>query len=341
MLTANLTGSYTATHLSFPTLCIDTFWEGLSLQTSVQHLDLRACVCQDLTPLEPLSQLTHLDLRKVRISSRAAQRTALQLLFGFSQLRHLQLNRLAVTDATPLASLTLLTYLNLRSAPLRDLSPLGSLTDLQLLDLHAAPAGDLTPLGQLRQLRHLDLSHSEAQRLEPIARLTCLHQLLLPCAKVTSVAPLSGLLRLLLLDMSQARHAKRDWEQLVTCRSLRKLCVSGYAQAGVQRLQRAVAAAAAAGGAEPLPTAAAALVAGKEATDTAAGAAPLHGTAAVAIRERGATAAGGAVGRKLIVVYDQGELRLMGEHQLLQLKSVVSAPGAPCWGNAGRDVWCQ
>eukprot|EP00877_Chromochloris_zofingiensis_P014127 jgi/Chrzof1/8969/Cz03g31110.t1 len=209
----------------------------------LQHLELPKLSREhSLQSLSGLTKLTSLNIRKYVEPAEPGRHRALAALSYLSALTALQsltLNYLQPSSVEPMSELSLLTHLSLRAAAAQDLTPLSSLVQLVLLDLHASTAKRLEPLCNLRQLRHLDLSSSETTSLTALSGLMHLSQLLIASSRARSVSPLSGLCKLRLLDISLNKYAS-EWDALGHLLALRRLYVSGYQQAGVQRLQRAL-----------------------------------------------------------------------------------------------------
>ena len=87
--------------------------------------------------------------------------TALTSLDGIDAapgLQHLSLRGCKkITDFTPLARLTSLTYLRLWETQIEDLSPLSGLVELTYLDLNSTPIRDIAPLHRLSKLTTLHI----------------------------------------------------------------------------------------------------------------------------------------------------------------------------------------
>lgn len=96
------------------------------------------------------------------------------------KLADLRLNKLAqlfltnneITDITPIASLTNLTYLDLKQNQLSDLKPLKSLTNLSVLSIEGNQISDIAPLGDLTKLKGLFMSGNSIKDLQPLEGLT-------------------------------------------------------------------------------------------------------------------------------------------------------------------------
>ncbi len=98
-----------------------------------------------------------------------------------------------VTELSPLATLTALTYLNVGGNQVSNLKPLTHLTHLWGLSLWYNQVTDISPLGSLTALTYLNLADNYVSDLRPLANLTSLEKLDLFDNEVESIAPLSGL----------------------------------------------------------------------------------------------------------------------------------------------------
>jgi len=72
-----------------------------------------------------------------------------------NQLSKLFLTDNQITDITPIASLTNLTYLDLKDNQISDLKPLKSLTNLSILSIEGNQISDIKPLASLPKLKGL------------------------------------------------------------------------------------------------------------------------------------------------------------------------------------------
>ena len=110
----------------------------------------------------------------------------------------------AISDVSPLSSLTNLTSLNLSGNDISDFSPLSNLTNLTSLTLINTTISNLSPLSSLTSLTYLslggdDLSNSD---LSPLTSLTSLTSLELFVTKISDVSKLSSLINLTRLNLS-------------------------------------------------------------------------------------------------------------------------------------------
>ena len=98
-----------------------------------------------------------------------------------------------VTDLSPLATLTALTYLNVGGNQVADIRPLANLTNLTGLSLWNNQVTDVAPLRSLTALTYLNLADNYVSDLGPLAKLISLDELDLFDNEVKDLAPLSGL----------------------------------------------------------------------------------------------------------------------------------------------------
>ena len=122
-------------------------------------------------------------------------------LANLTQLTWLYLNRTAVSDVSPLAGLTQLTELELYRTAVSDVSPLAGLTQLTELELGFTAVSDVSPLANLTQLTSLLLYNTAVSDVSPLANLTQLISLLLYNTAVSDVSPLANLTQLISLGL--------------------------------------------------------------------------------------------------------------------------------------------
>ena len=165
----------------------------------------------DLSPIQKLTQLTHLDLSGNDVSdvfplSRLTALRTLRLyknpisdispLAGLKQLVDLELPDTPVSDISPLTELGQLISLNLSNTPISDVSPLAGLTQLRRLYLHSTSLSDIAALSSLTQLTRLDIGSSDIADLSSLEGLTQLVDLTLWHNAISDVSPLAGLTQL-------------------------------------------------------------------------------------------------------------------------------------------------
>ncbi len=120
-----------------------------------------------------------------------------------SALTRLDLTRLQIVDASPLAALTNLDTLHLGHNEIVDVSPLAALTRLEHLDLGSNEVVDVGPLAALTGLEHLDLSSNEIVDVSALAALTGLERLNLSGNPLVDVSPLTALAALEWLSLGR------------------------------------------------------------------------------------------------------------------------------------------
>ena len=113
-----------------------------------------------------------------------------------------------VTDLSPIATLTSLSYLNVGGNQVADLKPLTNLTHLTGLSLWNNRVTDIAPLSSLTALTYLNLAANHVSNLKPLANLVSLEKLDLYDNEVEGIAPLSDLknLNFLILKHNRIRN---------------------------------------------------------------------------------------------------------------------------------------
>ena len=105
-------------------------------------------------------------------------------------------NSNSVSDLSPLAGLTNLTYLRLGDNSISDLSPLAGLTNLTALGLGYNSISDISPVAGLTNLTALRLGYNSISDLSPLAGLTNLTALNLWANSISDISPVAGLTNL-------------------------------------------------------------------------------------------------------------------------------------------------
>ena len=98
-----------------------------------------------------------------------------------------------VTDLSPLATLTYLSYLNVGGNRVADLKPLANLTHLTGLSLWNNQVSDISPLSSLTALTYLNLANNCVTDLRSLASLIHLDELDLFDNEIVNIAPLTDL----------------------------------------------------------------------------------------------------------------------------------------------------
>ena len=114
-------------------------------------------------------------------------------LANLTQLTYLRLGGNTISDVSPLANLTQLTSVDLYSNTISDVSPLANLTQLTYLRLGGNTISDVSPLANLTQLTYLELGNNAISDVSPLANLTQLTYLNLYNNAISDVSPLAGL----------------------------------------------------------------------------------------------------------------------------------------------------
>lgn len=154
----------------------------------------------DLTGLEHATNLTELQLggewsdSKGFVNSNAI--SDLSPLFTLSKLKILNLSGAAISNVSTLAGLTQLRKLDLRLSSIRDISALGQLIQLTDLDLSQTSVSDISALAALTQLKRLNLGRTTVSDVSPLTALKALTDLNLDSTAVLDVSPLAGLTQL-------------------------------------------------------------------------------------------------------------------------------------------------
>ncbi len=115
---------------------------------------------------------------------------------GRPHLKRLGLSNNLISDISPIASLTDLTYLNLYDNPISDISPLSGLTNLTYLNFQYSNISDISPLSGLNHLTTLSLSHSAISDISPLLGLNHLETLKLADNNISDISPIASLTNL-------------------------------------------------------------------------------------------------------------------------------------------------
>ena len=158
----------------------------------------------DLTGLEHATNLTRLALGTELVGRRLINSNSvsdLSPLAGLTNLTWLFLGSNSISDLSPVAGLTNLTNLGLGSNTISDLSPVAGLTNLTSLSLDNNTISDLSPVAGLTNLTSLILRNNTISDLSPVAGLTNLAQLTLWFNSISDLSPLAGLTNLTSLGL--------------------------------------------------------------------------------------------------------------------------------------------
>ncbi len=137
------------THLFLNDLCISDI-SFLEYLPNLIHLEIAENTISDFLPLKKLKNLNHLNLCRNNLSD-------ISFLEFLPTLTHLTLGKNNISDISPLKHLLNLKYLFLRQNNISDISPLEFLTNLTHLILAQNLISDILPLQNLLNLKYLKL----------------------------------------------------------------------------------------------------------------------------------------------------------------------------------------
>jgi internalin A len=190
---------------------------GLEWATSLVELDLSGNGITDLTPLQNLPRLAHLNLENNNI-------TDISSLARLTNLSSLILSGNPIKDCSPLSGLTRLTRLSLHDAGLTNIAFLQQLNQLTDLTLYNNGISDISPLMGLTNLSSLDLRWNQITNQTLVSSATNLNQLYLGGNSLTNVDFLSGLTSLNFLNLQD--NQIRSLSPLVGLTNLSYLALS-------------------------------------------------------------------------------------------------------------------
>ena len=155
----------------------------------------------NLTGLEHALNLSHLNLGEEYISGKGVVNSNavsdFSPLSSLTQLTYLDISFNSLSDVESLAQLTNLTNLNLDRNQIKDVESLAQLTNLTNLNLDRNQINDVTPLTKLTNLTRLSLFENRIlSNVAPLAKLTNLAYLELHSNNISDVAPLAKLTNL-------------------------------------------------------------------------------------------------------------------------------------------------
>ena len=151
--------------------------------------------------------ITQADMRQLTsLNAKNRQITELAGLEYATNLTELHLGENPITDISPLAQLTQLSFLRLNDCwTIDDISPLANLTQLGWLDLDRNLIVDIGPLAGLTGLTSLDIRYNQIEDLSPLANLMHLTALHLGGNPIEDIGPLSNLTQLTFLRLNDNR----------------------------------------------------------------------------------------------------------------------------------------
>jgi internalin A len=152
------------------------------------------------------------------------------------ELTQLDISRTAVSDLSPVASLSALKSLDCSGTQIIELSPLYSLSSLQSLECAGTQLADLSPLASISALKSLDCSFTKVADLSPLATLSSLRSLNCSYTQVTDLSPLASLSTLQVLECRRTQVA--DLSPLANLSALQSLDCSSTLVANVSSLRQ-------------------------------------------------------------------------------------------------------
>ena len=174
----------------------------------LSELHARNADISNLTGLESATNLTRLDLGTEYIEAEGRSINSnsvsdLSPLAGLTNLTWLRLRNNSISDISPLVGLTNLEWLNLGSnLMLSDISALSGLTNLTTLWLYGNSVSDISVLASLTNLTFLNLWFNSISDLSPLAGSTNLTWLAVDNNLISDISPLTGLTNLGYLGLS-------------------------------------------------------------------------------------------------------------------------------------------
>ncbi|MCY4258715.1 MAG: leucine-rich repeat domain-containing protein, partial [Rhodobacteraceae bacterium] len=198
-----------------------------SEEVAIADANLRAAVeaALDKAPGEAITAI-----EMARLAILRANDQGIASLAGLEQaagLKRLELARNQVTDISPLAGLTNLSWaLHLDANAIADISPLQGMVHLPELNLASNLIADLAPLaGLTAELESLRLDNNAISDLSPLAGLTALDLLGLNNNQIAEISPLAGLIHMETLELSDNQIA--DISSLARLTELESLYLDG------------------------------------------------------------------------------------------------------------------
>ena len=171
-----------------------------------------------------LEKIIGKELKQVAVSKIRDERNAF-CIAPFGTITGLDIYQTALSDLSPVASLTGLTVLRLQNNKITNLSPIASLTRLTELNLRGNQITELGPLINLINLRELYLSENNIPDLGPLINLINLRVLYLDLNQITDSGPLINLTNLRELYLNSNKI--RDLSALASLTSLTELSLWG------------------------------------------------------------------------------------------------------------------
>lgn len=167
----------------------------LATLTSLESLDLSGCGLSSIAALEPLKNVSVLDLSSNTVRN-------LSSLSSMTGLKQLDLSHNAVTDLAALSTLLNLTVLDVSYNSLTSLNPISRLTALTELNAANNQISNIDTLKSLTALTALDISHNAVADVGSLALCTAITDLSIANNTITDISTLSTLVQLQSFDMS-------------------------------------------------------------------------------------------------------------------------------------------
>ena len=188
--------------LFYIALCFPLFAQ----QVDIPDTNLRTAVREALN-LPAGAPITQADMRRLTsFNAKNRQITELAGLEYATNLTELRLGENPITDISPLAQLTQLSFLRINDCwTIDDISPLANLTQLGWLDLDRNLIVDIGPLAGLTGLTSLDIRYNQIEDLSPLSNLMHLTALHLGGNPIEDIESLSNLTQLTFLRLNDNR----------------------------------------------------------------------------------------------------------------------------------------
>ena len=128
---------------------------------------------RDITTMEPLRQLVHLEVLKLNELNTGD----LQYISGLSNLKELHCTRMPINTLSPISSLLNLEVLNLEDTPIEDMKALSSLINLRQLIISGTQIKSLKPAADLQGLESIEINNTQVKSISQLESLPSLKSL--------------------------------------------------------------------------------------------------------------------------------------------------------------------
>ena len=184
----------------------------------IREFDLKVL---DLTGIE---FATNLEIFEIGLAATEGENLISDLspLAGLTKLTYLTLEGRSITDLSPLIELTNIEILRLIWTEVTDLSPLKGFSKLKSIWITHTPISDLSPLSGLTNLESLRFFYAKEPSLEPLKGLTRLEKLSAGRSQISDISPLAGLINLTELELFD-NHEISDVSPLASLQKLKRL----------------------------------------------------------------------------------------------------------------------